>query len=91
MMNYADIGLTNTFLPLAGLVAVALLLPFVLVPHGTRSQARLAGGMVLTGALTFGAALGLFALGMVSRPVVGWKKGLMWSMAACEASPMRTL
>lgn len=28
------------------------------------------------------AALGLFALGMVSRPVVGWKKGLMWSMAA---------
>jgi cation-transporting ATPase E len=28
------------------------------------------------------AALGLFALGMVSRPVVGWKRGLMWSMAA---------
>ncbi len=28
------------------------------------------------------AAVGLFALGMVSRPVTGWKKGLMWSMAA---------
>jgi cation-transporting ATPase E len=28
------------------------------------------------------AALGLFALGMVSRPFVCWKKGLMWSMAA---------
>ncbi len=27
------------------------------------------------------AALGLFALGMVSRPLIGWKKGLIWSMA----------
>ncbi len=27
------------------------------------------------------AALGLFALGMVSRPLIGWKKGLLWSMA----------
>lgn len=62
MMNYADMGLVNTFLPLAGLVAVALFLPLWLVPRGTRSQTRLARGMVLTGALTFGAALGLFAL-----------------------------
>ena len=28
------------------------------------------------------AAIGLFALGMVSRPLVGWKKALLWSMAA---------
>ena len=28
------------------------------------------------------AAVGLFALGMVSRPMLGWKKALMWSMAA---------
>ena len=28
------------------------------------------------------AALGLFALGMVSRPLRGWKKSLIWSMAA---------
>ncbi|MCP3975876.1 MAG: HAD-IC family P-type ATPase [bacterium] len=31
------------------------------------------------------AAVGLFALGMVSRPVVGWKRGLMWSMAGLLA------
>lgn len=61
MMNYADIGLANTFLPLAGLAALALLLPLVTVPRGTRSHARLAAGMALAAALTFGAALGLFA------------------------------
>lgn len=60
MMNFAEIGLVNTFLPLAGLVALALVLPLWLVPRATRSQARLAGGMMLTGALTFGAALALF-------------------------------
>jgi len=62
MMNFADIGLVNTFLPLAGLVALALLLPLWVVPKGTRSQGRLAGGMVLTAGLTFLGALGLFAL-----------------------------
>lgn len=62
MMNYADIGLTNTFLPLAGLVALALLLPLWTVPKGTRSQGRLAAGMAATAGLTFAAALGLFAL-----------------------------
>jgi len=60
-MNYADIGLVNTFLPLAGLVALALLLPMGVVPRGTRSQARLALAMVLAAGLTFAAALGLFA------------------------------
>jgi cation-transporting ATPase E len=31
------------------------------------------------------AALGIFALGMVSRPLIGWKKGLIWSMAGLVA------
>ncbi len=30
-------------------------------------------------------AVGLFALGMVSRPLVGWKKGLLWSMTGLLA------
>jgi hypothetical protein len=61
MMNFGDIGLANTFLPLAGLVAVALLLPMLTVPRGTRSQRRLAVGMLVTGGLTFVGALALFA------------------------------
>ncbi len=31
------------------------------------------------------AALGIFALGMVSRPLLPWKKGLIWSMAGLLA------
>jgi hypothetical protein len=61
MMNFADIGLANTFLPLVGLVLLALLLPLVTVPRATRSQGRLAAGMVLAAGLTFAGALGLFA------------------------------
>lgn len=94
MMNYADIGLANTFLPLAGLVALALLLPLWTVPKGTRSQARLTGGMVLTAGLTFAAALALFAvlhamagntlrLGAVARAAalsaLAW--GPLWALA----------
>lgn len=60
-MNYGNIGVVNTFLPLAGLVALALLLPKLVVPRATRSQGRLAAGMVATAGLTFAAALGLFA------------------------------
>ena len=60
-MNFAGIGLVNTFLPLAGLVAVALVLPIVTVPRATRSQGRLAIGVGLAAGLTFAAALGLFA------------------------------
>lgn len=60
-MNFAGIGLVNTFLPLAGLAAVALILPMLTVPRETRSQTRLAVGVGLTAGLTFAAALGLFA------------------------------
>lgn len=60
-MNFGDIGLANTFLPLAGLVALALLLPMLTVPRATRSQRRLAVGMLATAALTLVAALALFA------------------------------
>ena len=38
------------------------------------SEARTTATLVL-------AALGLFALGIVSRPLVPWKKGLLWAMA----------
>lgn len=61
MMNFANIGIANTILPLAGLTAVALGLPRLTVPQETRSQGRLAIGMVLAAALTLAAALGLFA------------------------------
>jgi cation-transporting ATPase E len=41
----------------------------------TRAEARTTATLVL-------AALGLFALGMVARPIEGWKKGLLWAMAS---------
>ena len=40
----------------------------------TLSEARTTATLVL-------AALGLFALGIVARPLVRWKKGLLWTMA----------
>ena len=40
----------------------------------TLPEARTTATLVL-------AALGLFALGIVARPLVPWKKGLLWSMA----------
>ena len=61
-MDFAGIGVANTFLPLAALVAVALLLPLVTVPRATRSQGRLALGIGLAAGLTFAAALGLFGV-----------------------------
>lgn len=61
-MNFAGIGLANTFLPLAGLVALALILPIFTVPRATRSQGRLAVGVGLAAGLTFVAALGLFGV-----------------------------
>jgi hypothetical protein len=61
MMNFGNIGLANTFLPLAGLVVLALVLPLVTVPRATRSQARLGLGIVAAAGLTFVAALALFA------------------------------
>lgn len=94
MMNFAEIGFANTFLPLAGLVALALLLPLWTVPKGTRSQGRLATGMALAAGLTFFGALGLFAglhagagnavrLGGVARAAVmsalAW--GPLWALA----------
>ncbi|NND04729.1 MAG: HAD-IC family P-type ATPase [Acidimicrobiia bacterium] len=58
-------------------VATFLAYELALAEVGLRQivQARTMATLVI-------AAVGLFALGMVSRPVVGWKKGLMWSMAA---------
>ncbi len=61
-MSVAGLGWANTFGPLLALTALALLLPFALVPRATRSQARLAGGMIATAGLTLGAALALFAV-----------------------------
>ncbi len=60
-MTAANLTWANSFGPLLALTALALLLPFALVPRATRSQARLAGGMIATAGLTFGAALALFA------------------------------
>ena len=58
----AGFGLVNTFLPLAALAALALLLPLLTVPRATRSQRRLALGIGLAAAITLLAGAGLFAL-----------------------------
>lgn len=86
MMNFAGIGWGNTFLPLGALSALALLLPFATVPRGTRSQARLAGGIALAAGGTLIAAALLFAafyaggsgmrLAAVSGPAL--RSALIW-------------
>jgi len=81
-MNFAGIGLANTFLPLTGLVVLAIGLPLLIVPRATRSQARLAGGVAITALLLLliGAALiaGFSALagnpvaaGLAAHPLAG--------------------
>ncbi len=62
MMIVADIGWANTFLPLAALTVLALLLPLLTVPRATRSQRRLALGIGLSAGITLLAGAGLFAL-----------------------------
>lgn len=61
-MSFLGIGWANAFGPLLGLAVLALALPFITVSRATRSQRRLAGGMLATAGLTFAAGAALFTL-----------------------------
>ena len=61
MIATQPIGLTNTGLPVAVLVAGAAGLPWVLAPKGTLSQARLAVAVGVTALLLLVLGTGLFA------------------------------
>ena len=55
------ISLTNTGLPLVALAALSLVLPRVLVPRETRSQAELLRAVLISAAIVFLAGLAIFA------------------------------
>jgi hypothetical protein len=62
MLNPDPITLTNALLPMVILGALAVVLPYILTPKTSRSHRRLTLVIILSGALTFLAAIVTFAL-----------------------------